>query len=62
MTDQKPGRTFGGVDKWIKMTGERSMIDEKVNTVRMFYTKRKEGMMMKHYPSGKIVPLQDEKS
>ena len=54
MAKQKPERKYEWIDKWVKMTGERALIDAKANNTYIVY--RKDGVWVKHYPDGKIVP------
>ncbi|MBY7141876.1 hypothetical protein KFZ56_01995 [Virgibacillus sp. NKC19-3] len=51
-------RKYGWVDKWARMTGERARIDAKVNNTYIIYDKN--GVLVKEYPNGKIVPLHGE--
>lgn len=53
-----PKRKFAWVDKWVKMTGERARIDAKVNNTYIVYEKN--GKLVKEYPSGDIVPLNND--
>lgn len=54
MSEQNSGRKFGWIDKWVKMTGERALIDAKANNTYIVY--KKDGVWVKHYPNGEIVP------
>lgn len=54
MAKQKPERKYEWIDKWVKMTGERALIDAKANNTYIVY--RKDGVWVKHYPNGEIVP------
>jgi hypothetical protein len=51
-------RKFEWVDKWVKMTGERAMIDAKVNNTYIVYEDEK-GQMVKKHPDGSIAILKN---
>ncbi|WP_368901927.1 hypothetical protein [Oceanobacillus oncorhynchi] len=46
-------RKYGWMDKWVKMTGERAMIDAKANGTYIIY--EKDGEIVREYPDGKII-------
>lgn len=43
------------------MTGERAMIDAKVNDTYIVY-QNEQGQLVKEYPNGKIIKFDDEES
>ncbi|MFS0752645.1 hypothetical protein [Oceanobacillus sp. 1P07AA] len=51
-------RKFGWMDKWAKATGDLARIDAKVNNTYIIY--EKEGELVKEYPNGKIMPLNND--
>ena len=54
-------RKYDWAEKWIKMTGERAMIDAKVNDTYIVY-QNENGQLVKEYPSGKILEFTNEES
>lgn len=58
MTNQRPERKYEWIEKWIKMNGERAMIDAKVNGT--YIVIQTEQGLVKKYPNGEIVPLCSE--
>lgn len=56
--EKTPKRKFAWADKWIKMTGERARIDAKVYNTHIMYEKN--GKLVKEYPNGDIVPLNND--
>lgn len=52
-------RKYAWVEKGAKMTGERAMIDAKVNDTYIVY-QNQNGKLVKKYPDGKIVEFKDE--
>lgn len=53
-----PKRKYEWLSKWVKMTGERARIDAKINNTYIVY--EKEGKLLKEFPNGKIVPLNQD--
>ena len=59
--NEKPnGRKFEWVDKWVKMTGQRAMIDAKANNTYIIYSTEKG--WVREYPDGTIVPHDQERN
>lgn len=56
--DNVPEKKISWADKWIKMTGERTRIDAKVNSTYIVY--KKYGILVKEFPDGNTEPLVDE--
>ncbi|CAM4071020.1 hypothetical protein L1N85_08720 [Paenibacillus alkaliterrae] len=49
------------LQKLIKLTGERAMLDAKANGTYIVY-KKSDGQIVKEYPDGEIVPVNDSGS
>lgn len=50
---------FQDLQKLIRLTGERAKLDAKANDTYIVY-KTREGHLVKEYPNGDIVPIDDD--